>query len=212
MSEIEKAISIVDDLETRKAQHIADGQKLEAERATIALDAFTGNDKARKRLDFINASINTRTSELAAIEAAIAKAHQRVEGLRQEQAAAADRQRAKQAQVIAEKIGARLKRAHAALNNGFEEIAAAEQELSELHKHGVQHPGHAAFRVNCVLSLKTLLRKLPTVWRRDFADRVELGHSERLTLITFWSAVQTSIDRQLAVRLGNEAKAKEPAA
>jgi hypothetical protein len=212
MSEIEKAKSIVNDLETRKTRHIADGQKLEAERATIALDAFTGNDKARKRLDHINASITTRASELAALEAAIAKAHQRVEGLRQEQAAAEDRQRAKQGQALAEKIGARMKRAHASLSNGFDELAAAERELSELHQTGLTHPSHQSFRVNVVIALKTLLRSLPVTYRRDFADRIEITPNERTTLTAFWSAVQSSIDRQIAPRIGNEAKTKEPVA
>jgi hypothetical protein len=87
VNEIERVFSIVDALETKKAQHIAQRKTLEAERSTIALDAFAGNDKARKRLDSINASIATQASELAA-DAAIAKANERVTALRQEQAQA----------------------------------------------------------------------------------------------------------------------------
>jgi hypothetical protein len=102
VNEIERVFSIVDALETKKAQHIAQRKTLEAERSTIALDAFAGNDKARKRLDSINASIATQASELAA-DAAIAKANERVTALRQEQAQA-------QAKEVAREI---LKRANA---------------------------------------------------------------------------------------------------
>jgi hypothetical protein len=209
---VESAERVLADLQAKRDQSVADGHKLGEERARIAFQAHTGDKGARRRLDEVNLEIARLESDRSGLDSAIAEANSRVQQAQAAEASAADRQRAKQAQTVAAQIGARLKRAHASLSNGFDELAAAERELSELHALGVTHPNHAAFRVNAVLALKTLLRRLPAGWRRDFADRIELGHSERLTLLTFWNAVQTSIDRQTASRIGNEAKAKEPAA
>ena len=44
-SELERASALVDELETKRAQHVAKAEKLAAERDEIALGAFTGNGK-----------------------------------------------------------------------------------------------------------------------------------------------------------------------
>jgi phage replication-related protein YjqB (UPF0714/DUF867 family) len=77
MSEIEKASALVDELETKRAQHIAKAEKLAAERNEIALTAFTAGGKSRSRLDEIHATLAKHGFELAALDSAIGRRQMR---------------------------------------------------------------------------------------------------------------------------------------
>jgi hypothetical protein len=213
MNSIEQCQSTIQNLDAKLARVKQRSAEISAERDASAYSAHAGGDaKARKRLNELTDEALRQGHEMASLEAALKTARQHLAEAEHAEATAADRQRAKQAQALAEKIGARMKRAHASLSNGFDELAAAERELSELHQTGLTHLSHQSFRVNVVIALKSLLRSLPVTYRRDFADRIEITPNERTTLTAFWSAVQTAIDRQIAPRIGNEAKAKEPVA
>jgi hypothetical protein len=215
MNSIEQCQSTIQNLDAKLARVKQRSAEISTERDGVAFAAHAAGDaKARGRLDKLTDEALRQNHEMASLEAALKTARLHLAEAEHAEATAADRQRAKQAKEIADKIGARMKRAHAALSAGFEELAAAERELSALHQTGFTHPNHAAFRVNCVLAVKTLLRKLPIGWRRDFADRIELGHGERLALTTFWEHVAVSIDRQLALHLTDApvTRAKVPVA
>jgi hypothetical protein len=82
MNAIERAIAVVDQLETRRSQHIAAGEKLSNERDEIALTALTAGGAPRKRLDELHAALAKHGSELAALDAALTAANRRVADLR----------------------------------------------------------------------------------------------------------------------------------
>jgi hypothetical protein len=54
---IEKAEAVVAELEAKRIKCVAHGTELQDERANVALAAHTGDVKARKRLDEINAAL-----------------------------------------------------------------------------------------------------------------------------------------------------------
>ena len=104
MTEVEKCETTNRDLEAKRAACVKRGTDLADERANVALAAHTGNVKARKRLDEINATIATHGSELVSLDAAIKAAG---ESLKKAEAAAAleaDRKLAGEARVIVDRI------------------------------------------------------------------------------------------------------------
>src|SRR2546429_6784956 len=105
MTEIEKALALVDELETKRAQHIAKAEKLENERDEIALGAFTGDGKNHKRLDEIHTTLARHGSELAAIDAALTAANRRVADLRAAEERVADRLKAEEMRKVVKEIG-----------------------------------------------------------------------------------------------------------
>ena len=77
MTDVEKAAAVVRSLEEKREQCVRRGIELADARAAIALDAHTGNSKARKQLDEINGQIATHASELASYDAALRAAGER---------------------------------------------------------------------------------------------------------------------------------------
>src|SRR5262249_18474024 len=106
MNEVQKSKAVIADLETKHAACVKRGTELADERAAVALDAHTGNVKARKRLDEINAAIATHGSELSSIDAAIKAAGERLQQAQasqsQTQARKVARERLKRARIIVE--------------------------------------------------------------------------------------------------------------
>src|SRR5262249_9734736 len=75
---VEKAETVIADLEAKRAACVKRGTELADERAAVALAAHTGDAKARKRLDEINAAIASHASELASFDAALKAAGERL--------------------------------------------------------------------------------------------------------------------------------------
>jgi hypothetical protein len=211
IEDADHAEHVLNNLRQKRDALVAHGAELSEERTKLAFGAHTGDQAARKKLDAINRESALHDSEMRSLDAAISEAAARVERARQAEAQAADRLKAEEAQAVAARIGARMQRADKFLAQGFDELAAAEREIDQLHQNGVVHPSHNVFRVNSIISLKTLLRKLPITWRRDFADRIEIAPNERQSLSAFWGAVSTSISNQLRQRLGEAGRNTEAA-
>jgi chromosome segregation ATPase len=68
---VEKAEAVVAQLEQKRAACMKHGTELQDERANVALDAHTGDAKARQRLNEINSEIAVHASELASLDAAM---------------------------------------------------------------------------------------------------------------------------------------------
>jgi hypothetical protein len=87
-NDVEKAQAIVADLEAKRHALIRNGTDLSDEHAHVALAAYySGDAKARKRLDEIEAALSKHTVDLASIDAALKAAAANVTAAR----AAADR-------------------------------------------------------------------------------------------------------------------------
>jgi chromosome segregation ATPase len=91
MSDLKKAEAVVVQLEQKRSACIARGTELQDERANVALDAYTSDPKARRRLDEINAAVATHASELASLDAALRVAAERLDRARAAEATASDR-------------------------------------------------------------------------------------------------------------------------
>jgi hypothetical protein len=78
MTDLEKAEAVVCAIGEKRAACIRAGTDLQYERASVALAAYTGDEKARKRLDEIEAALTAHASSLGSIDAAIKAAAEHV--------------------------------------------------------------------------------------------------------------------------------------
>jgi hypothetical protein len=159
------AQKILQDLQ-QKLSEVETLQKLLAcERTSLAYDALTGDAKAKKRLDGINADLAVIDQEIASVQAAIAEAGRRVAEAEAQARAEVDAEKRKRALVIADKITEHAKQLddHAALFFGL--YAAFRLDMIELHRLG------AAPNINVIDAV--CLRALETA---SMGTRLQLRH------------------------------------
>ena len=198
-----EAERIVASLEAKRAKCIQRGTDLQDERANVALAAHTGDGKARKRLDEINAALATHASELASIDAAIRAAGERLAAARHAEAIEADKANARQIkQVVAD-----LQEHGAVLDNSLADLVTAAANLKEcfdrLARLGVSSPRHEQLAVMGNLSILTALGQTP--WRRYFQT---LAPRERKNFAAVMAAWCENLTRDADQRLGEVEPAK----
>jgi hypothetical protein len=111
MTDMIKAKAVVADLEQKRRDLIRHGTDLSDERCSVALAAYTGDQKAPARLDAINTALATHASELASLDAALKAAAEHVAAAQQVEARAADKERIKRVYTLLidlEKLGPQL--------------------------------------------------------------------------------------------------------
>jgi chromosome segregation ATPase len=203
-NEIEKALALVDELETKKAQHIAKAEKLAAERDEIALGAFTGNDKSRKRVDEIHTTLAKHSSELAALDSALKSAHQRVADLRAVEAQAADRAQALQLRVVVKEMRAAGEACDVAVSLLVEAGNRLSSSLDAVHAAGFSHPHHQQLLSMAERATVTKLMELP--WKRAFPV---LQPGQRTSFARFIGEWEHMLENEIARRLGEPQRNEE---
>src|SRR5262249_9445919 len=211
---VKKAETVIADLEAKRAACVKRGTELADERAAVALAAHTGNAKARKRLDEINAAIATHESELASLGAAIKAAG---ESLKKAEAAAAleaDRKLAGEARVIVDRIDSLFASADVHFKQALEALNAADGRIEELHRLGFDFPTAVQLRANIIYALETALMSLPKyLWSELSRNTVRyLAPGQRRSFSQFWSDMSAALGREIATRLGETNNQKEDAA
>ena len=209
-SELEKALALVDELQTKRAQHIAKAEKLAAERDAIALGAFTGNDKHRKRVDEIHTTLAKHSSELAALDSALKSAHQRVVDLRAVEAQAQAREVARELLKRAARLvqlGQTLDDANAVRVEASRALAEELTQMREIaHGLGVHVPSHEQF-----LALGSRAEQTATM-QTPFAREVgeHLAPRERRTHMSYAQPWQDAVVKAAGALMGED-KSKEAA-
>jgi uncharacterized coiled-coil protein SlyX len=125
ITEVQKIIA---QLEKKRAVCIKHGTELNNERANVALDAHTGDAKARKRLDEINVAVATHQSELQSLDAALRAAADKLAKARDHEARSADRALANEVKKVCEDFVASAERLDA-LGAEYAENAEAMEQL-----------------------------------------------------------------------------------
>jgi hypothetical protein len=187
-------------LQARRNACVQAGTELADERANVALAAHTGNAKARKRLDEINAAIATHASELASFDAAIKAAGERLHQAQAAEARDQDKVAAEALREVVSKIGERMRKADKYFAAAIGELNAANAELDQVHALGSAFPSKQQLAVNAIMALKTWLRNLPEHWHREFIEA--LPPNQRRTFAAFWERMQGPLESSIAARLG----------
>jgi hypothetical protein len=205
--EIQKALALVDDLETKRAQHVAKAASLSAERDEIALGAFTGVDRHRKRLDELHAALARHGSELAAMDAAIKSARERLAEAEHAEALADDRAHAAEAR----KLVAELDQAFAYLDKTMattaKTLTAIDHVVNELHKLGFAFPSDAQIKLGVTQAICTWEHHLPKHWHAELTGGFRfLAPGERRGFADYWRAVEVPLNNQIRARLSEPHK------
>jgi hypothetical protein len=195
-TEIEKAEATLAKLEDHRRHLIQKATELDAERQKIAFSAHTGDQKARQRLDRINAETASHQSELLSIDAAITEAQSRVEAAHRQAAIEADREQARKLVQELEAFEACGDKLDELIGDFVKYSFALERTVSEINALGCPSPSHAQLDALGARALLTALNKTP--WAREFSP---LPPNERRTfasLIEAWSPqIRSNIDGRL---------------
>jgi hypothetical protein len=196
-NEIEKALALVDELQTKRAQHVAKAEKLAAERDEIALSAFTGNDKHRKRVDEIHTMLAKHSSELAALDSALKSAHVRVADLRAAEEQAAATARAEEIRKVVAELGECFPYVDKHLAAAAKGLLAIEGGFKQLREHGIRYPDDTHVSLDIVNCINTWGMQLPRNWHSRLRDGMQfLQPHARKTFAAYFKAIEASLLRQ----------------
>jgi hypothetical protein len=199
------AEQVLASLEQKRAKCIQRGTDLQDERANVALAAHTGDGKARKRLDEINAAVTTHASELASIDAAIGAAQDRLQRARAAETQAADRVAALELKKLVEAMSEHFAVVDDALADFVTASNFLKADFDHLLRLGISAPRAEQLDVLGYAALLTSLgQAIP--WRRRFQV---LAPREKKTFASLGAAWCESLMRDVERRLGEAEPAKE---
>jgi len=205
MTDVKTAERTLADLQTKRGVLVAHGVELEELRRPIAYSAHTGDGKARKKLDELNAEAVRFDSELKSLDVAIAEANTRLQAARREADIAADQQ---QARDLRNALGTFIEHGRAldaAMTALVAECSRLKDTLTKLQRLGAGVPTHDQVDALGHLALLTALGQ--TLWRRRFEP---LAPNQRRTFSLLFDGWAVTVERDIAARLG-EAEVEEAA-
>ena len=146
---------------------------LQTERRRLSFDANTGDTKALKELEKLNARSATAGLEIENIRSAIDEAKRRLSAAIRDEETAKAREDAEAALVIAERLVERGAKIDSALREASEQLAAYKTDVDMLGQLGCVAPSGQQFRVYCAAAVTTFVMTLPFRVERGFLSPAE---------------------------------------
>jgi chromosome segregation ATPase len=175
MTEAEKAEPTLTALQAKRDEWIKKGTELADERSAVSFNAHASNDqKARQRLDKLNAETATHTSELASLDSAIVEASNRVAAARRKAAIERDRAQAEQLGACVSELREICSEVDAALADAAAHVASLVPLLDKIHGLGCSHPTNEQLRVLGAQAVKTALMNFK-LFAKEF-EHLALAH------------------------------------
>jgi hypothetical protein len=207
MSVVEKAETIVRDLEAKRAAHIARGTDLQDEQANVSLAAHTGDTKARKRLDEINAALALHASELTSLDAALRAAGERVAAAKRDEAVAQERANAAQIKKVVAAMGEAAAVADDCLADLIEAGDRLKACFDKLQALGVHQPRTEQLMTLGNLAIQTALMR-SQLWRRYFQHLSPSERKDFSSVVAAWcKSLEVEVERRLGEKQNEEAAA-----
>jgi predicted RNase H-like nuclease (RuvC/YqgF family) len=162
MTEVEAVEKIIRDLTEKRARVAARTQEIAGERNPLAIAVYVdGDQKARKRLDALNAEAATISSELEGLDAAIAEANARLTAAQRVAAEHEARANATELLSLCRALSAHGARLDDVMSSLRKEAEAFRDTLNEIHARGCNFPSYALADVNARAALLTALMSTP---------------------------------------------------
>lgn len=193
----EGAERVVAELCDKRASTAERIDALSAERQLIAYAAHTGDMKARKRLDALNAESATFAGEIEGIDAAIVEAGARLEAARRAEALADDQAAARALRAVVAEFQDHARGIDQAFADVVKRAEAFAGCASKMRDLGADRPSDAQLMALGARALKTALMKTP--WARAFEH---LPPGERHTISELADVWAKAIEATIAQRLG----------
>lgn len=190
----------IQNLEKKRASLVERGVRLVEERRLIAYDAHAdGDQKARARLDKLNAEAATHASELASIDDALATANNKLASAQHAATTAADRQRAADLQDEFQHFVALAKKIDSDLNTVVVASNELKSSMDQIHRLGSPTPTSQRFLVLGEMALHG--RLMFSAWPRGFRH---LPPKDRHNLADLAAGWARSAAPSIAARLGED--------
>ena len=155
------------------------------------------------------------TSNCASSIVAIAEARERLAAAKASEARAADRQKAEEARKLVKELGDCFPYLDRKLAEAANALIAINDGIQKLHGLGFASPTDNQARLNICAIIETWAMRLPKHFHNQLRDGVRfLAPHERKTGVQYWTAIELSLQNQIAQRLGKTepARVKEEAA
>jgi hypothetical protein len=196
--------AVLAELENKAAATRAAIAEINGKRAELSFAAHTGQPAAQKQLAKANADRAVKISELEEVETAIAEARRLCAIAEAQGDEAAGRQRAEQAQPIAERLAKRGQRMDEAMKVVLEERAGIDADAAALERLGVPVASADLRRVN-------LRRWIDTATMSFDKHARPVPPSERTTAETLTTTWMRTALQFISDKLNNKAAAKNAA-
>jgi hypothetical protein len=196
---IENAEKILANLQTKQRDLARKAIELTDERQQIGFAAHTGDQKARQKLDKLNAAIVVHQSETASLEAAINEAQRRLDAAKHEAALAADREQAHELVQVLGQFTECCRLIDDALADIVTEGNRLEVLLGKINSLGCGNPNRAQLETLGALALHSSLMQTP--WRREFRH---LAPNQRQSFTGMIEAWHTAVSRNIEQRIGTK--------
>jgi hypothetical protein len=214
MNDADQAEHVLNNLRQKREAIVARGRELSDERAAIALDAHTGNNKATKRLMEINAALALHASEIEGIDAALKAASEKLAVAQAAEAQAAQAAKAAEAQKLVKEIGECFPYLDKHLAEAARALIAIYDGVVQLHAAGFSFPSDAQLRLGLTTVLQSWAHGLPRSIHDHLRDGFEfLPPGRRQSASEYFAAIEPSLLNQINQHLGKpeSARAKEDA-
>ncbi len=198
MTDLKKTQATVAELMRKRDKTTEHWENLSAERSAISYAALAENDeKAKRRLEQINADGAKVNAELESIDAAIRVAKERVQVAEAQAQKANDRDKAKEVR----KLLVEALKLTEEMDKAFEVVVAGSSRLRDityaLNAAGCGNPNHSQVNVLGALAVRTFLGR--TIWNRDFELVPPPSRTSFGKLMSGWAQ---AIERNIRTRLG----------
>jgi chromosome segregation ATPase len=197
---VESLEAVIGKLEQQRADLERRSKELANTRASLAYSALAdGDEKSRAKLDKLNIEAATHSSEIAAVQAAIKTANERLAGARDHEAKAADRANARELKVVLDQFVQTARQ----LDEALADVATLGRNLHQIQERmrelGSPVPNGAQLDSLGYRWLLTACASTP--WRRHFETLAPHERRSFSALIDIWRATN---DKHLASHLGDE--------
>jgi hypothetical protein len=204
------------DLEAQREQLAAERLKDDAEMRRVSFQAHALHELgAVNTLSEITGRAIEREARLRSLDCAIAEAAARVKAAQAAEVAAVNRQRAAEARLLVKELGECFPYLDRKLEEAANALIAINDGIQKLHGLGFASPTDNQARLNICAIIETWAMRLPKHFHNQLRDGVRfLAPHERKTGVQYWTAIELSLQNQIAQRLGKTepARVKEEAA
>jgi DNA repair exonuclease SbcCD ATPase subunit len=213
MTEVEKCEAIITELRRKRELLIGRGHRLGEERTKLSFSAHAEADKtAQKRLDTVHDELGRFESELKSVDEAIAEAEKRRVAAQAAEAQAAAKAEADEARKLVKEIGECFPYLDRHLTEAARALIAIHDGIAKLHQAGFAFPSEAQLRLGIAAIIQTWAHNLPRSWHDQLRDGMQfLPPHQRKTAISYWAAIEPSLQNAIRQRLGEAERDTEAA-
>jgi hypothetical protein len=210
------AQAVLTNLEVQREELVRARAADDAEMSRVSFAAHASRElSAIEALRAIGERGRERDQRLRELDCAILESRSRLAAAQAAEVAAVNRQRAAEARELVRELGECFPYVDKHLEAAANGLIAINDGIQKLHELGFASPTDNQARLNICAIIETWAMRLPKHFHNQLRDGVRfLAPHERKTGVQYWTAIELSLQNQIAQHLGKpeSARVKEEAA